>query len=106
MRGCMSTPSPQSHDDAIPCAGFCVGNSCAVTPVTFKFLCLLVVTHRHIYQVRLSLAVPHAAASLHSCPCFAPSWVWAARAEAVAFEIIRTKVLTLLRQWKDKLPSF
>lgn len=24
----------------------------------------------------------------------------------MAFEIIRTKVLTLLRQWKDKLPSF
>lgn len=73
MRGQMSTPSPQSHDDAIPCAGVCVvWRSCAVTPVTLKFLCLLVVTHRHIYQVSHSIAVPHAAISPRSYPCFGP----------------------------------
>lgn len=44
----------------------------AVTPVTFKFLCLLVVTHGCIYQVRRSLAVPHAVALPHSCPRFGP----------------------------------
>lgn len=77
MRGQMSTPSPQSHDNAIPCAGVCVGDpglwrSCAVTPVTFKLLCLLVVTHRHIYQVSHSISVPHAAISPRSYPCFGP----------------------------------
>lgn len=125
--GRASTPRPQSHGGAIPGAGFCIGNPglwlcCAVTPVASKSPCLLVVTRHHLPGERQPGRAPHGCRAPrlpHGCPCFGPQlgpgcWGrgrWGrqlARAglEAVACEILQTKVLSLLRPWKDKLPSF